>query len=132
MPALKDLTAGQVFSRKELQDWFGISNRNLYNGVFRHNESESVWLFVTENKTADRTPYVDQLRGDLLHWDGQTSGRTDPWIIDHKQRGYEILVFYRKSRSQYPHGGFQYEGKFEYVSHRPGNPSHFVLRRAPD
>lgn len=131
MPTLNDLIPGQVYSRIELQEWFGIKNRNLYNGVFRHNDSDSVWLFITEHKSADRTPYVDRLTGDMLHWDGQTSGRTDHWIINHKQLGYDLLVFYRESRSQHPHGGFVYEGKFEYVSHQPGNPSHFILRRKP-
>ncbi len=129
MPTLGNLIPGEIYSRKDLADWFGIQNRNLYNGVFRHNDTNSVWLFITEHKTPDRTPYIDRLKDDMLYWDGQTSGRTDPWIIDHKQRGYELLVFFRESRSQHPHGGFRYEGRFEYVSHQPGNPSHFVLRR---
>ena len=100
MPTLDNSIPGEIYSRKDLADRFDIQNRNLYNGVFRHNDSDSVWLFITEHKTADRTPYIDRLKDDILYWDGRTSGRTDPWIIGHKRRGYEPLDFYRESRSQ--------------------------------
>jgi 5-methylcytosine-specific restriction enzyme A len=98
--------------------------------VFRPSGHESIWLFVTEDKDPDRTQYHDELKGDTLYWDGQTSGRTDDWIISHAAEGLEILVFYRKSKRQFSNYGFVYEGPFNYVSHSGGNPAHFVLQRA--
>ncbi len=71
----------------------------------------------------------DRLEWDTLYWDGQPSGRTDKLIIDHEANGYELLVFYRKYKTEHRKSGFRYEGRFRYVSHRDGQPSHFVLRR---
>ncbi|MBD3818692.1 MAG: HNH endonuclease [Brevundimonas diminuta] len=60
------------------------------------------------------------------------AGRTDRKIIDHRDTGAELLVFYRDSTRQYPGGGFRYEGPFDYVSHAGGGPTSFVLRRAAE
>lgn len=35
---------------------------------------DSVWLFIAEQKTSDRTQYVDTLEGDILHMEGQLKG----------------------------------------------------------
>lgn len=51
---------------------FLIKDANLRNGAFKPGGHESIWLFVTEEKTPDRTPYRDFLDSDLLNWDGQT------------------------------------------------------------
>ncbi len=39
-------------------------------GIFQPQGHDSVWLFVTEHKTPDRTQYVDHLEGDVLRWQG--------------------------------------------------------------
>jgi putative restriction endonuclease len=64
-----------------------------------------------------------------VHWEGQTSGRTDPTIIEHRRRGLELLLFHRKSRREHPGGAFRYEGPFEYVRHEGSGPTRFVLCR---
>ncbi len=109
---------------------FSIRDATINTGTFRPKGHDSVWMFVTENKTPDRTQYYDHLDHDVLHWDGQTQGRTDHWIIGHKAKGLELLLFYRKSKSEYPGAGFRYEGPFEYVSHQGKHPTRFILRRA--
>ena len=129
MKTSEHLTVSEIYTRKELKAMFKITDSNLNNGVFRPKGHDSIWIFVTKEKSADRTQYVDELIGDTLSWDGQTSGRTDPWIVEHRVNGRELLLFYRESRSEYPGAGFRYEGVFEYVSHMPGHPSHFILRR---
>ena len=131
MKTSEHLTTGEVYARAGLQQRFGISDATIRTGVFHPKGHESVWLFVTEQKTSDRTPYVDHLEGDLLRWDGQTMGRTDDLIVNHSSRALELLVFYRHSRTEYPGAAFRYEGPFEYVSHEPGHPSRFTLRRLP-
>lgn len=123
------LSIGQVYTRGELQRMFSIVDATIRTGVFRPKGHDSVWLFVTQHKDPSRTQYRDLLEGDILYWDGQTSGRTDALIIEHAARGLELLLFYRKTKDQYPDYGFCYEGPFEYVSHSGAHPAHFVLRR---
>ena len=128
------LTEGQIYTRAELRERFAIGdNPNLENGVFQPRGYDSVWLFVTETKTPDRTQYVDLLEGDTLYWDGQQQGGTDSKIIEHEQRALELLVFYRKTKNEYGRAGvpygFRYEGLFHYVSHAGQHPTHFKLER---
>lgn len=123
------LTEGEIYPREELVEMFGIVDSTVNTGVFRPKGSRSIWLFVTRDKTNDRTQYKDNLEGDLLHWEGQTSGRTDPKIVEHEANGDELLVFYRDSKRQHPKAGFRFEGQFRYLSHKPGKPSAFLLQR---
>lgn len=123
------LIVGNVYTRNDLRDFFDIRDMTLNNGVFPVKDRNEVWLFVTENKQADREQYVDKLSGDLLHWQGQKLGRTDPLIIGHRQNGDLLLLFYRTAKYQFEGAGFVFEGPFEYVSHSGGYPTSFVLRR---
>lgn len=123
------LRLGAVYTRKTLREMFSILDATLNTGVFRPKGSNSLWLFVTKNKTKDRTPYKDRLDGNLLYWQGQTTGRTDASIIEHKSAGDELLVFYRDSRFEYPGAGFKFEGRFRYLQHSGGGPTNFVLER---
>jgi hypothetical protein len=130
MKTSETLIVGEIYTRNQLRKMFSIRDATINTGTFRPKGHDSVWLFVTENKTPDRTQYYDHLDGDTLHWDGQLQGRTDHWIIGHKGQGLELLLFYRKSKSEYPGAGFRYEGPFEYVSHKGKHPTRFTLRRA--
>ena len=120
------LTVGNLYSRKQLADEFKIVDATLNTGVFQPKASSSIWLFVTKKKLPNKTQYIDSLSGDILNWQGQTSGRTDQMIIDHRKRGLELLVFYREK----DHSPFRYEGKFDYLEHSGGRPTSFKLRRA--
>jgi 5-methylcytosine-specific restriction protein A len=108
---------------------FNIKDATLNNGVFRPSGYQSIWLFITEQKTSDRPQLNDQLVGDVLYWDGQPEGRTDKLIVDHEMNELELLVFYRKDRNQFPGAGFTYEGRFQYHSHSNSRPTHFILKR---
>lgn len=129
MKSSSHLVLGSIYSRKDLQEQFKIVDATIRTGVFRPKGFDSVWLFVTAKKTLDQTQYADFLDGNLLHWDGQTSGRSDPTIIDHRRNGIELLLFYREAKDKYPNFGFRYEGPFEYVSHKGAGPAHFKLKR---
>lgn len=118
-----------VYTRAQLKQMFGIVDATINTGVFQPKGHHSVWLFVTQRKTADRTQYHDLLEGDRLVWDGQTSGRSDRLIIEHEQRGLELLLFYRQHKYQHPGAGFRYEGRFKYISHTGQHPAQFVLQR---
>jgi hypothetical protein len=124
------LVEGEIYTRKELSDLFDTKDATIRNGVFpRPAGSQSIWLFVTENKTKGSPQYKDLLHENLLYWDGQTEGRTDKLIIDHQENGLEILVFYRAKKREFPHGGFRYEGRFHYVKHEGRRPTQFILQR---
>lgn len=129
MKSSSQLVTGKVYTRANLREIFGISDATLNNGIFKPKGQNSVWLFVTEEKTSDRTQYHDLLEGDQLTMQGQTKGRTDHLIIDHAGRGDELLLFYRKSKTEHPGAGFVYEGAFEYVQNVGSLPTTFTLRR---
>jgi hypothetical protein len=122
------LVVGRLYSRIELKRRFRITDASIRNGIFKLGAYDSVWLFVTENKSPDQTQYRDRLRGDDLYMDGQTAGRTDYLIID-KSLGYEILLFHRKHKRQYRNYAFRYQGRFRYVDYKRNAPKHFHLRR---
>ena len=123
------LQVGHIYTRAELKEQFGIQDATLNNGIFKPKAHHSVWLFVTKDKTSDRTQYQDSLDGDVLTMEGQTAGRTDHLIIEHEKRGNELLLFYRDSKLQYPGAGFRYEGQFRYDTHSGSGPATFTLRR---
>lgn len=123
------LREGEVYTREDLKNLFGITDQTLYTGIFKPTSHNSIWLFVTERKSGDMTDYSDVLQDNMLYWDGQTSGRKDQMIVEHERQGLEILVFYRVKKLEFPGAGFRYQGRFRYVSHTGGGPAHFVLER---
>jgi len=122
---------GKVYSREELKEQFKISDATINNGIFKPKDFSSIWLFVTEEKTPDRTQYKDYFDGFSLQFEGQTQKRTDHLITNHEMDGNEILVFYRKKKNEFPNYGFKYLGRFFYRTHKPGktpsDPTRFVL-----
>lgn len=125
------LSSGTVYTRDDLRGLFGIMDATINNGVFHPKGTSSVWLFVTEEKTADRTQYRDHLEGEQLYWQGQSSGRTDALIVEHQARGLELLVFFRKRKYEHSGAGFRYLGPFAYLRHEGGHPTSFVLQHQP-
>jgi len=123
------LKPGQVYTREELALLLKTSDAAIKNGIFRPAGYSSVLLFVTEQKSVDRTPYIDKLEGDTLRMQGQSLGRTDEWLVDHKKKGLELLLFYRKSRTEYPKAGFRFEGGFAYKDSEGSRPTNFLLER---
>lgn len=122
-----NLRIGEVYSRNDLKELFQISDATINNGIFRPKGHDSVWLFVTEEKQDDRTQYRDHLAGDTLTIQGQTQGRTDALIREHKAQGLELLLFHRKKKDAFPEYGFRYEGEFSYSSEVGEKPTTFTL-----
>jgi hypothetical protein len=128
-PSRRKLEVGRIYTRVELQRLFSIKDATIKNGVFHVKDRHEIWLFVTEQKAADRVPYEDKLVGDELRWQGQTSGRTDALVIGHRQDGNDILAFYRRAKYEFPGAGFRLEGTFDYESHSGRAPTSFILKR---
>jgi hypothetical protein len=129
MRTSEELVLAKIYSRKDLRTTFGIIDKTIDTGIFKPKGHESVWIFVTVEKTKDMTPYRDVLDGDNIHWDGQTAGLKDRLIVEHASRGLELVVFWRNYKGEYPDFGFKYEGVFRYVSHSGGRPTRFHLIR---
>lgn len=125
----RHLTEGQIYTRAELAKMLETIDTTIYTGIFQPKDHDSILLFITQKKSADRTQYIDRLEGGMLHWQGQTAGRKDALIITHAERNVELLVFYRGAKNEYPGSGFRYEGRFRYCSHTAGQPTSFVLER---
>ncbi len=125
----RNLETGKVYTRDDLRQLFQISASSINNGIFKPTTFDSVWLFVTEHKTADRTQYEDVLIDDVLHMEGQLKGRTDHLIKGHVERGLELLLFYRKKKYEHLGAGFTYEGQFLYQRHEGSGPTKFILHR---
>lgn len=124
------LVVGDTYTRAQLKATFGITDATINNGIYKPRGHDSVWIFITKEKTSDRTQYADSLVGDLLHMEGQTKGRTDHLIKQHIDDGLELIVFYRDSKLQFPGAGFTYEGTFNYESSEGSEPTRFVLRKS--
>ena len=108
---------------------FKIQDATINTGIFQPRGHESIWLFVTQDKTTDRIQYADLLDGDDLYLDGQTSGRTDSKLVNHEVNGVEVILFYRRHKSENARFGFCYEGRFRYIDHNGIRPAHFHFRR---
>ncbi|WP_341520947.1 HNH endonuclease [Pseudomonas sp. G.S.17] len=127
--ASQQLEAGKVYTRDDLRNLFQISASSINNGIFKPAAFDSVWIFVTEHKTADRTQYEDLLIDDVLRIEGQLKGGTDLLIKEHDERGLELLLFYRKKKYEHPGAGFTFEGRFRYHDSQGSAPTKFILHR---
>jgi 5-methylcytosine-specific restriction protein A len=125
------LVLNSVYSREDLKEQFKITDASIKNGIFKPKDFDSVWLFITEEKTPDRTQYKDYFDGLTLQFEGQTMKRTDDLIFNSEIDGNEILVFYRKKKNEFSNYGFQYLGRFLYYSfitgEKPLEPTKFIL-----
>jgi 5-methylcytosine-specific restriction protein A len=119
---------GETYTRERISKILTTKDASIRNGVFRPSGRDFVLLFVTENKTRDRTPYNDALNDDILFWDGQNSGRTDRLIIDHTTLGLQLLLMYRSARKARPDYSFVYLGRLAYIKHEGAKPAHFQLK----
>jgi putative restriction endonuclease len=123
------LEFGKVYTRQNLREKFKINDATIDTGIFRPKDHTSIWLFITQQKSRDMTQYNDRLEGDDLYIDGQSAGLKDKTLIEHEKNGDEILLFFRRAKTEHPEGGFRYEGRFQYLSHTGMKPAHFHFRR---
>src|SRR5215472_17335587 len=110
MKTSEHLQFGAVNTRKELQASFGVRAASIFTGVFRPQGHDSIWLFITEEMTKDRTQFRNRLVGDDLEIDGQTAGLKDKMLVEHEKNDLEVILFYRKTKKEFPGAGFRYEG----------------------
>jgi putative restriction endonuclease len=129
MRTSSQLTVGNTYSREELARKFGIKDATIFTGIFMPKGHESIWLFVTQEKTPDRPQYKDELQGDDLYIEGQKRGRKDRLLAEHFESDLEVLLFYRKSKYEFEHAAFRYEGLFRFVEQSGKAPTRFHFLR---
>ncbi|EPX9373082.1 hypothetical protein [Yersinia ruckeri] len=66
------LVVGQVYTRNDLKKLFNITDATINTGIFQPKNHTSIWLFITEDKTTDRTQYNDLLEEDIISMQGKT------------------------------------------------------------
>lgn len=128
MKTSENLEILKVYSRKELSELFDIKDQTINTGLFKPENHSSVWLFVTIDKTSDRTQYNDNYDGNILNYEGQTKGRRDSLIVKAEQNNDEIIVFLRNKKYEFSNAGFRYLGRFSYISHTEPAPRKFIFQ----
>jgi hypothetical protein len=123
----QQLSLGGSYSRPSLAKLWGYrSYHALARGVVTPKGSNTIILFVTEQKQASQAPYEDLLKEGKLFWDGPKSHGPDERIVRAAENGDEIHLFHRRRH----HADFEYLGKLHLIDHvrRTRNPSSFVFR----
>lgn len=127
MPVSFDpIYVGNSYDRKELARLWGYQTFHaIAKGVVTPAGTPFIILFITENKQAGSTPYVDALSGNFLHMEGEAAHGSDRRLINSADDGSEVHLFHRK----FHHGPFVYEGQVKLTAStlETARPSHFTL-----
>lgn len=118
----------KVYSREELRDRFHTTDTIIKNGIHTPQDTSSVWLFVTEERSPDGISFRNHFDGKVLQLERHFKGRIGGLITNHESEGNEIVVLYRRKRRD---PGFRYVGRFSYLTHTSGqfigDPARFTL-----
>lgn len=63
IPTSESLVAGNIYTREDLKYLFTLADARIETGVDRPRENQSMWLFITEDKTDGRRHYRNTLGG---------------------------------------------------------------------
>jgi len=122
------IAIGNSYERKELASIWGYQTFHaIAKGIVTPAGTPYVILFITENKQASSTPYVDALSGKFLHMEGEAAHGSDARLI---QDGNEVHLFHR----EYHHAPFIYQGRVELAAStlERNRPSHFTFQLVAD
>jgi putative restriction endonuclease len=122
---------GKKYARPWLaRRWSFASYRAFAKGVFCPRGGGQILLFVTWIKQESLEQYNDYISGEYLFWEGEKGHRTDQRIINAKNRGEAIHLFFREIH----HSPFEYKGLVELVttSLLTNKPSTFVFKLLHD
>ena len=120
------LQKGRSYSRQRLANLWGYQSYHaIARGVVTPKNDNKIVLFVTELKQRSAEPYVDQLHGNVLRWEGPRDHFAEDRIQRASSTGDEIHVFYRRKH----HSDFEYLGPVAVIAHRSkGDSNVFDLR----
>lgn len=126
------LKIGNLYDRPVLAAMWGYEGfQAIAKGVITPKGQNLIILFVTRFKQRSLTQYVDYIEDGLLHWEGEDGHGNDQRVVQARERGTTIHLFYRELH----HRPFEYKGLL-HLSHyelRTEEPSRFVFAlESPD
>ena len=124
--SFSNLVPGEVYDRPELAELWGYEDWHaIGRGIVTPARQKYIILFVTREKQAALTQYQDHFEGDLLYMEGETSHANDDRLVQAKDAGDEIHLFYRDRH----HSPFTYVGEVHLDEYeiRVEKPSRFVF-----
>jgi len=128
---LTPLERGCLYTRPELAVLWGYAGYQAFaRGVFTPQGAHKIILFVTREKQASLTAYVDALVGDHLTWEGEAGHQSDYRIARAAESGESIHLFYRDVH----HTPFRYHGQvlLTRFSEQRNAPSRFEFQLLHD
>lgn len=120
------LVIGQKYGRSYLAQLWGVrSHHAISRGVYTPRAQNIIVLFVTKDKQASITQYVDYIEDGKLYWEGEQRHGSDDRIVNAEEAGDKIHLFYRETH----HSPFVYYGEISLVSYRinTSEPSKFIF-----
>ena len=118
---------GQRYTANVLANLWGYqSHHPLVKGMVTPKGTNIIILFVTKEKQKGATPYVDEIRGNILYMMGQEKHGSDKRLLENLNINKDsIFLFYRELH----HTPFEYCGRFYLIGAEvnEGKPSEFEL-----
>ena len=125
--SFESIKIGEVYSRNFLaKTWGYAAYQALARGVVTPKGDSKIILFVTADKQEWIQQYTDKLQGDVLIWEGPNDHFAEGRMLNVKDSGEEIHLFFRARH----HTDFTYYGKIEVegATIESKRPSRFTFR----
>lgn len=122
----KKLTVGGTYTRPELARLWGYASYHaIARGVVTPAGTNSIILFVTEQKQDFQHQYRDRLLGGTLSWEGPTDHFAEERMLNAARTADETHLFWRERH----HSAFTYKGRLIVLSckRRSDKPSSFTF-----
>jgi hypothetical protein len=120
------IAQGKTYSRHGLAELWGYKTFHpLARGVVTPAGDNNIVLFITKDKQEFAEPYVNDLEGSILRWEGPTDHFAESRMVRAKESGDKIHAFYRDRH----HSDFTYLGEITVVEMKLhlDRPSSFVF-----
>jgi hypothetical protein len=122
-----EIERGATYGRNELATRWGYASYHaIARGVVTPANDTKIVLFITRTKQRTAFPYRDKLEGNRLIWEGPTDHFGEERILNAKESGDEIHLFYRDKH----HTDFTYLGRSEIrgIEKSRWAPARFILQ----
>ena len=121
------IKVGNLYDRIALAKMWGYkAHQAISRGVITPVGTSVIILFVTKEKQASSTQYVDYINEDYLYWEGEEKGGNNERIIKSRANGDTVYLFFRHKH----HELFIYMGVItleNYIPNKNG-PFEFVFK----
>lgn len=123
---MADFDLWENYTRKQIAARWGYRGEAaIERGVVTPQGTGKIWLFVTREKQRSLTQYNDSIYDNVLLWEGERKHRTDQRIVNTRETGEQIFLFFRSKH----HQEFIYFGRIRLLNYEINTetPSHFAF-----